>query len=336
MTGDYWRDRRIPARGLAVARMCAHITYLSEEALTRKFGRRLQNAPKDSTEAINLFGEMFEVESYLRHQGSTFVQRFDANSYLTITRAMDYFDLAADYGGDLAMAFKGTRDPVPAGVVHLRLAVSDDAEPRHRARAEPRGRERVVRRNPHRQGPRRVPAGRAGFPSHPGRLPARLRDACGAAERSEHARPGPLPGQEHAGRSGADRRMIAPGSRVLDIGCGDGTLIDHLFQTKACDARGIEIDMARGDPGGRAWPAGDAGRRRYRPRALSRRRVRLRGVVARACRRSSGRARCCAQMLRIGTRAVVSFPNFGHWAVRWQLLSTGRMPMTRGVGPPVA
>lgn len=106
--GQYWRSGRIPARGLAVARMCAHITYLSEEALTRKFGRRLQNAPKDSTEAINLFGEMFEVESYLRHQGSTFVQRFDANSYLTITRAMDYFDLAADCGGDLATAFKGT------------------------------------------------------------------------------------------------------------------------------------------------------------------------------------------------------------------------------------
>ena len=88
--------------------MCAHITYLSEEALTRKFGRRLQNAPKNSTEAINLFGEVFEVESYLRHQGSTFVQRFDANSYLTITRAMDYFDLAADCGGDLAAAFKGS------------------------------------------------------------------------------------------------------------------------------------------------------------------------------------------------------------------------------------
>ncbi len=109
LNGQYWRSGRIPARGLAVARMCAHITYLSEEALTRKFGRRLQNAPKDSTEAINLFGEMFEVESYLRHQGSTFVQRFDANSYLTITRAMDYFDLAADCGGDLTTAFKGTR-----------------------------------------------------------------------------------------------------------------------------------------------------------------------------------------------------------------------------------
>lgn len=107
--GRYWESGLIPARGLAVARMCAHITYLSEEALTRKFGRRLQNAPKDSTEAINLFGDMFEVESYLRHQGSAFVQRFDANSYLTITRAMDYFDLAADFGGDLAMAFKGAR-----------------------------------------------------------------------------------------------------------------------------------------------------------------------------------------------------------------------------------
>ena len=107
--GQYWRNGRIPARGLAVARMCAHITYLSEEALTRKFGRRLQNAPKDSSEAISLFGEMFEVESYLRHQGSTFVQRFDANSYLTITRAMDYFDLAADYDGDLAKAFAGSK-----------------------------------------------------------------------------------------------------------------------------------------------------------------------------------------------------------------------------------
>ena len=106
--GRYWQTERIPARGLAVARMCAHITYLSEEALARKFGRRLQDAPKSAGEAISLFGDMFEVESYLHHQGSTFVRRFDANSYLTITRAMDYFDLAADHGGDLATAFRGT------------------------------------------------------------------------------------------------------------------------------------------------------------------------------------------------------------------------------------
>ncbi len=107
--GRYWASGRVPARGLAVARMCAHITYLSEQALTRKFGRRLQTAPKGPDEAMSLFGGMFEVESYLHHQGSTFVRRFDANSYLTITRAMDYFDLTSDHGGDLANAFRGTR-----------------------------------------------------------------------------------------------------------------------------------------------------------------------------------------------------------------------------------
>ncbi|HEY2132598.1 MAG TPA: homoserine O-acetyltransferase [Acetobacteraceae bacterium] len=102
--GRYWENGRIPARGLAVARMVAHITYLSEQALTRKFGRRLRGG-----QAISLFGDMFEVESYLRHQGSTFVHRFDANSYLTITRAMDYFDLAAEHDGNLSAAFAGTR-----------------------------------------------------------------------------------------------------------------------------------------------------------------------------------------------------------------------------------
>ena len=107
--GRYWQDGRVPARGLAVARMAAHITYLSEQALTRKFGRRLQTGPERAAEALSLFGDMFEVESYLRHQGSSFVQRFDANAYLAITRAMDYFDLAAEHDGDLSAAFRGTR-----------------------------------------------------------------------------------------------------------------------------------------------------------------------------------------------------------------------------------
>ncbi|HYF06342.1 MAG TPA: homoserine O-acetyltransferase [Acetobacteraceae bacterium] len=102
--GRYWEDGRIPAKGLSVARMVAHITYLSEEALTRKFGRRLRGAS-----ALTFLEDVFEVESYLRYQGSTFVQRFDANSYLTITRAMDFFDLGSEHGGDVAGAFRGTR-----------------------------------------------------------------------------------------------------------------------------------------------------------------------------------------------------------------------------------
>ncbi|MFT8645277.1 homoserine O-acetyltransferase MetX [Gluconacetobacter sp.] len=107
--GRYWEQGAIPARGLAVARMMAHITYLSEEALTRKFGRRVRRDPYNQAGAMSLFGEIFEVESYLRHQGSSFVRRFDANSYLTITRAMDYFDLGAEHDGDPSRPFHGTR-----------------------------------------------------------------------------------------------------------------------------------------------------------------------------------------------------------------------------------
>jgi homoserine O-acetyltransferase len=89
--------------------MAAHITYLSEQALTRKFGRRVRSSCEGDRNSITLFGDMFEVESYLRYQGSTFVNRFDANSYLTITRAMDLFDLAADHGGDVSTAFRGSK-----------------------------------------------------------------------------------------------------------------------------------------------------------------------------------------------------------------------------------
>jgi homoserine O-acetyltransferase len=102
--GRYHLEGTNPRRGLAVARMGAHITYLSDAALHRKFGRKFQ----DRENPTFSFDADFEVESYLRHQGSSFVERFDANSYLYLTRAMDYFDLAADYDGMVANAFKGT------------------------------------------------------------------------------------------------------------------------------------------------------------------------------------------------------------------------------------
>ena len=102
--GRYFAEGTNPRRGLAVARMGAHITYLSDAALHRKFGRRFQ----DRENPTFSFDADFQVESYLRHQGISFVERFDANSYLYLTRAMDYFDLAADYEGALANAFKDT------------------------------------------------------------------------------------------------------------------------------------------------------------------------------------------------------------------------------------
>tara|TARA_Y100001970_G_C14169591_1_gene823362 strand:+ start:64 stop:1173 length:1110 start_codon:yes stop_codon:yes gene_type:complete len=103
--GDYLNKNISPDKGLSVARMAAHITYLSQKGLQEKFGRKLQE--KDD---LNFsFDADFQIESYLRHQGSVFVDRFDANSYLYITRAMDYFDLIKEYKGNLSDAFKNSK-----------------------------------------------------------------------------------------------------------------------------------------------------------------------------------------------------------------------------------
>jgi homoserine O-acetyltransferase len=101
--GSYYGTGKAPDAGLAVARMAAHITYLSEASLTEKFGRRLQDRQAKSFG----FDADFQIESYLRYQGLAFTGRFDANSYLYITRAMSYFDLAEEHGGRLADAFAG-------------------------------------------------------------------------------------------------------------------------------------------------------------------------------------------------------------------------------------
>jgi homoserine O-acetyltransferase len=114
--GAYEKAGVRPEKGLAVARMAAHITYLSEQALQRKFGRELQG------DGLSWgFDADFQVESYLRHQGTSFVDRFDANSYLYITRALDYFDLAGQHGGVLAEAFRKAR-----GVRFCVLSFSSD------------------------------------------------------------------------------------------------------------------------------------------------------------------------------------------------------------------
>lgn len=99
--GSYSSANSYPHKGLAVARMTAHITYLSQKALQQKFGRNLQ----DKNSLSFSFDKDFEVESYLHHQGYSFVERFDPNSYLYITKAVDYFDLETDFGGNLSGAF---------------------------------------------------------------------------------------------------------------------------------------------------------------------------------------------------------------------------------------
>lgn len=102
--GHYTKAGTFPSKGLSVARMTAHVTYLSEHALQEKFGRKLQNKQRVSYG----FDIDFEVESYLRYQGASFVERFDPNAYLYITRAMDYFDMESEFDGQLVRAFEGT------------------------------------------------------------------------------------------------------------------------------------------------------------------------------------------------------------------------------------
>ena len=105
LNGDYANQNKNPDKGLSVARMAAHITYLSKNGLQEKFGRKLQE--RDDLKFS--FDADFQIESYLRHQGSAFVDRFDANSYLYITRAMDYFDLIKAHNGNLSKAFLETK-----------------------------------------------------------------------------------------------------------------------------------------------------------------------------------------------------------------------------------
>ena len=100
--GNYYKEKKIPKNGLAVARMAAHITYMSDKGLQERFGRKLQ----EKKDYEFTFDADFQIESYLRHQGNVFVDRFDANSYLYISRAMDYFDLSKQFKNGLVEAFE--------------------------------------------------------------------------------------------------------------------------------------------------------------------------------------------------------------------------------------
>ena len=102
--GHYYEKGVVPARGLRIARMIGHITYLSNDAMMEKFGRLLRRASLGFD-----FDVDFEIESYLRYQGEKFSTYFDANTYLRITKALDYFDPAADFGGDLTAALARAR-----------------------------------------------------------------------------------------------------------------------------------------------------------------------------------------------------------------------------------
>ncbi len=306
--GQYAARGTNPAVGLSVARMSAHITYLSKNAMDQKFGRNLQ----DRSAPAYGFDAEFQVESYLRHQGSAFVERFDANSYLYITRSTDYFDLAAQFDGDLSRAFAQSKSRF------LVIAFSSDwlFPPED-------SREMVVALN--------MAGAEVSFAEietdkgHDAFLldepefydiAARFLEGCAA--------PSPTPVVRPDLKLIAD--LIEPGSRVLDVGSGDGALLAYLAGARGVSGKGLEISRAGvRDSVARGLSVihGNANRdlRYFQPGSFDY------AVLSRTLQSVQDPRHVLEQLIRIGRKAIVSFGNFGYWRTRRAILLKGRNPI---------
>jgi homoserine O-acetyltransferase len=158
--GDFYEHGVVPKNGLKVARMVGHITYLSNDDMAEKFGRKLRNAAETNDYKFD-FGVDFEIESYLRYQGDKFSEYFDANTYLLITKALDYFDPAREHGGNLAKALANTQGAVPDRVLQHRLALLARAQPRDRRGPDGEPPQGQLCRDRRAARPRRLPARRS-------------------------------------------------------------------------------------------------------------------------------------------------------------------------------
>ncbi|MBV9443453.1 MAG: homoserine O-acetyltransferase, partial [Acidobacteriaceae bacterium] len=319
--GDYY-DAKPPARGLAVARMVGHITYMSDASMREKFGRRLRDKDAFGFD----FSVDFEVESYLRYRGSQFVNRFDANSYLYITKAMDYFDLSAGYGC-LAARFNGAR----ARFLILSFT-SDWLYPTYQSL------ETVSALRS-----RNIDVAFCELNSNYGHdaflletteqsemitgfLDSVYREvAVGGAEQS---RPVDKPDIRTRPDYAMIAEMIEPGSHVLDLGCGEGDLLAWLRDMKHVKGQGIEIDPAKVS---RAIGRGVSAYQSDIEQGLSDYPDNIFDVVVLSQTLQEMRypLRVLHEMLRIGRHVIVAFPNFGHWTTRLTHLLSGRSPRTR-------
>ena len=327
--GDYLKGLDRPAAGLSVARMAAHITYLSESALQRKFGRRLQ----DRSAVSFGFDADFQVESYLRHQGESFVDRFDPNSYLYITRAMDYYDLAEDLGhGNLAKAF--TSSPTRFLVVSF---TSDWLFPSTESRTlvkaltgananvsyvdieSDKGHDAFLLDEPefHRQlagfiqGCEKGRAGGAkGRRDDNTTLPSSFRPSVSSS----------LPEELQLV---ADE--VPSGTRVLDVGCGDGTLLKWLIDYKDVRGFGLEYDrtnVKNAVAKGLGVIQGDAtvDLSTYPDNAFDV------VILNRTLSELTQPLEILAQLRRIAPTVIVNIANFGHWQARLHFCWLGKAP----------
>ncbi|MFA5043795.1 MAG: homoserine O-acetyltransferase [Kiritimatiellia bacterium] len=327
--GDYYGKAQTPDQGLAQARMIGHITYLSSENMKLKFGRE----KKAIHEPLPRFATPFQVESYLDYQGSKFVDRFDANSYLHITEAMDIFDLAENCA-DPAEAFHAV-DP-RAHVLVVALS-SDWLFPPEQSLAVAQALVRAGKHVSYCLLP--SPYGHDAFLVEVERLADVLRTFLESARTPCLAPPatavlpprrlvrkrvhGELASEDYIRIVG----QIVPGARVLDLGCGDGELLCELMARKAVTGLGMDIDLEhvigvlrKGldvfqcdlDAGLSVIPDGAYD---YAVLSQTLQVVRKPRLVLN-------------EMLRVAREGIVSFPNFGNWRHRLRLGLKGRMPVS--------
>jgi homoserine O-acetyltransferase/O-succinyltransferase len=331
--GDYYDKAERPDAGLAFARMIGHITYLSAAAMHQKFGRR----ERDSLDSKR-FETGFEVESYLTHQGNKFVERFDANSYLHITWAMDHFDLEARYGS-LEKAFENSQTEF------LLVALSSDwlffpEQTRQLAQAlmsrrkivslieleSPYGHDAFLLEVAHLS---RVIHGflEKSEPAEPAITSSQVTlEQAATVPAGKVQRTGPRPFSEIESLAS----LIIPGSHILDIGCGQGELIDTLYHRHGVTGIGIDFDLdhvvaclRHNVPVVQADV--DAGLSMFRDGAFDY------AVLNRTLQEMKRPRMVLREILRVARKGVVAFPNFGHAGNRASLLMRGRMPVTRAL-----
>ena len=309
--GDYYSGRR-PAGGLAIARELAHITYLSGEMMKKKFGRRRRKAPEAG-------GSIFEVESYLRHQGRKFIGRFDANSYLRICGAMDDFDLEKQAGGPLRDAFA----PVKARMLVVALD-GDWLFLPHQSEALSNG--LLAAGKDVSAFLLDAPSGHDSFLIHT----EELSHVIDAFFRQEPSRAKAAIDPDTERDYDALEKMIPEGARkVLDVACGDGTLLDFISGRRSeTDGTGIDISVPRAVRTLRGaynviLDDADAGLSSIPDDAFD---CAILSESLQVMRRPD---RVLDELLRVAPVAIVSFPNFGMWKIPASLLFGGRMPVTQ-------
>ncbi|HLP30956.1 MAG TPA: methionine biosynthesis protein MetW, partial [Geothrix sp.] len=343
-------------RGLAYARMIGHLTYLSALSMHQKFGRNQRTGHDEDR-----FETGFEVESYLAHQGEAFVRRFDANSYLHITWAMDHFDLFARYGSlekafaeskaefllvalssdwlffpeqtrELGSVLLGLKKVV--SLVELDSPYGHDAfllEVAHLSRVLNGFLEKPA------SSPKRVSGPIQAMASAPANgpggvaqaFPAEAAQATAQAASAAIPRPSAFP-RSAAGDLSAIGTLIEPGSHILDIGCGDGALIDNLYRSHGVTGIGIDFDLGHVVECLRKnvpvlQSDADKGLSLVGGRLFDY------AVLNRTLQEVKRPQLVLREMLRVARKGIVAFPNFAHIGNRLALLGTGVMPVSEAL-----